>query len=147
MKMKTLTQVCFLMVLAVLTPLQLMAAEGGYIVIVNANNPVNSISKAEIQNYYLKKELVWSGNNSKVFPIDLPTSNVLKRRFSKEVLGKRTEQLGAYWNKAMGTGLKKPKVLKTDKAMIQKVGVFDGAIGYVTEGTDLGAKVKQVTVK
>jgi len=130
-----------------LCPLQAIAAEGGYIVIVNASNPNQELSKVQLQNYYLKKENIWTQSGAKAFPIDLPTSDVLSRRFAEEILDMKVQQLGAYWNKAKAQGLKKPKVIKTSQAVVLKVGTFEGGIGYVKDGTQLTAKVRAVAVQ
>lgn len=123
------------------------ADEGGYIIIVNAKNSVESISKDDIKLYFLKEKVVWDASQVKTFPIDLPISNIIRRRFTKDIIGKRMEQVGAYWNKARAAGKKKPKVLKSDRSVVLKVGVFEGAIAYVKTGTPLTAQVKEIVLQ
>ncbi len=119
----------------------------GYVVIVNVKNPVNSMSKSDIAKYYLREEKFWSESKAVAFPIDLAKSNVLMRRFSKDVVGLNVQKLGAYWNKAIAQGKKKPKVVKTDAEMIKKIGIFKGGIGYVDENTALNDKVKVISIE
>jgi len=124
----------------------LRANEGGYIVIVNAENAIEGLSKEELSKIFLKDKLKWDATGTKMFPIDLPVSNLMRRRFTKEVLGKEMQQIGAYWNKARAAGKKKPKVIKEESAVILKVGVFKGAIAYVKEDTSLSTQVKTINI-
>ena len=89
-------------------PHQVMSTETyGYVVIVNSNNPINQITKAHVQQLYLKSTNTWPDSHLKALPIDLPISNVLRRRFTAQILDKKMEQISAYWDKATAKGMKK----------------------------------------
>ena len=146
--MKVIALSCFFFVLTISigNVTNSYAKGGGYLVIVNAKNPIDSLTKAEVAGYFLKETVAWAGTGDKVFPIDLPMSNKMRGRFSQEVLGKKVQQIGSFWNKQRAKGMKKPKSVKTDKKMVLKIGTFKGGIGYVKAGTKLTKKVKVITV-
>lgn len=125
----------------------LRAADVDYALIVNVNNPIESISKDELKSYFLKQELKWKSTGIKVYPIDLPISDLLRRHFSENILGMKIQKVGSYWNKQMSKGVKKPKVIKKDKAIMLKIATFKGGIGYVNADLQLVSKVKRVTIE
>ena len=72
-----------------------------------------------------------------------PASSAARRRFSEDVLGRTIEAVRRYWNQQVfsGRGVPPPQV-DSEAAVVEYVLTHPGAIGYVTETTDVrGAKV------
>lgn len=123
---------------------QTSAAEERYVVIVNAANPVTSLSKDELSRIFLKKTSAW-GNGSRVLPADLVASSKVRARFSQDVHGKDTAAIKAYWQKMIfsGRGIP-PAELASSAEVVAFVAANRGAIGYVSEDASLGGTVKAI---
>lgn len=119
---------------------------GGYVVIVNADNPISEISKSELSGLMLKKRSKWS-NGVSVDPADLDSSSDVRAAFSEDVHGRSVTSIKNYWQRQIfsGRGVP-PKELKTDTEMVSHVSADPGAIGYVAPSASLSDKVKSVRV-
>jgi ABC-type phosphate transport system substrate-binding protein len=122
------------------------AAQEGYVLIVNAANPVSSISRDELSRIFLKKTAAWK-DGSRALPADLVASSRVRARFSQDVHGKETAAIKAYWQKMIfsGRGIP-PAELASSAEVIAFVAANRGAIGYVDAGASLGANVKAIRV-
>jgi ABC-type phosphate transport system substrate-binding protein len=121
------------------------AAEG-YQVIVNANNPVTSISKATLRNYFLGKSTRWPDGTA-VKPIDLSESSEVRAQFSKRVLGKQTAAVKSYWLSLIFAGRGTPPVqLESDEKVLAAVRASPAAIAYISPASPLGSSVKSIPV-
>ncbi len=129
--------------LAVLTA----AAEAGdYKVIVHPSVPVSSLSRAAVSSYFLKKVEHWP-DGTLVAPVDQTPSSALRQAFSKEILDKSTEMVGAYWQKQVFSGRATPPPAKaSDAEVIAFVKSSPGAIGYVSASAST-AGVKEIRVE
>ncbi len=143
--MKIKTFICIGVFLAVS---MLRAQVGSYKVVVNAGNPVASITKAELVDLFLKKATAWE-KGEKVSPVDLSENSSARMGFSKSVLGKTIDQIKAYWNYKIFSGLDTPPpVLNTDRAVLEFISENRNAIGYVSSSAPVdNASVKVLTVK
>lgn len=122
------------------------SAEGGFVVIVNAANPVASMSRDELSRIFLKKTAAW-GNGARVLPADLVASSRVRTRFSEAVHGKDTAAIKAYWQKMIFSGRGVPPAELASPAEVAAfVAANRGAIGYVAEDTVLDENVKTVRV-
>ena len=117
-----------------------------YAVIVNAANPVASISKEDLAKLFLKKTSTWStGQNAA--PVELPPSAKVREAFAREVLGKTLPQVKSYWQQQIFSGRDVPPPEKpTEGDVVAFVRANPNAIGYVTKGVNLGRGVKVVSV-
>jgi ABC-type phosphate transport system substrate-binding protein len=121
------------------------AAEG-YQVIVNSNNPITSISKATMRNYFLGKSTRWPDGTS-VKPIDLPDSSEVRAQFSKRVLGKQPAAVKSYWLSLIFAGRGTPPMqLESDEKVLAAVRASPTAIAYVSPSAPLGSGVKSIPV-
>lgn len=64
-------------------------------------------------------------------PVNLPADHVLRRHFSRAVLGASPEALEDYWNQQYFQGLLPPHVLGSEQAVLRFVASTPQAIGYV----------------
>ncbi len=116
-----------------------------YKIIVNTSNSVTSLTKAEASNYLLKKRSTWS-SGTEVAPVDLVAKSSVREAFSKEIHGKTTAQVRAYWQQSVFSGKETPpREMETDDKVIEFVKANAGAIGYVSAGANTTG-VKVITV-
>jgi ABC-type phosphate transport system substrate-binding protein len=113
-----------------------------YKVIVNASNPVSTISKAQLAKMFLKKSDSWS-TGALVVPVDQPERAAVRQSFSRDVLGKPPAAVKSYWNQLVFSGRSVPPQEKlSDADVINFVKSTPSAVGYVSES----AKTKGVKV-
>lgn len=142
---KTLGLLCALLI-QLLVLGQPSSAQQDMIVIVNAANPVSSISKAELGRIFLKKSAQWS-DGVRAEPVDLAPGSAVRGRFSQAVHGKETAAVKAYWQKMIFSGREvPPPELGTASEVIAFVAAHRGAVGYVGAGTSLGDRVKAISL-
>jgi hypothetical protein len=122
------------------------AAAEAVVVVVNAANPTAELSSDEVSKMFLKKTSRWA-SNEKVLPVDLVDSSALREAFSKQVHGKGTAAIKAYWQKMIFSGHDVPPPEKPSIAeALSYVRGNAGAIGYAPAGADLGPGVKVLKV-
>ena len=122
-------------------------AQDGYRVVVNAANPVSSLSKGEIAKLYLEKS-TW-GDGAAVAPVDQSAESSVRTVFTREVLGsgvaQATERMRMI-RKVSGGDL--PPAVASDRDVLAFVRLKPGAIGYVSLAADVqGVKVVAVSGK
>jgi ABC-type phosphate transport system substrate-binding protein len=122
-------------------------AEGasGFQLIVNRENPVTALSKAEASRLFFKKTTRWE-HGAQALPVDLNTSSSVRATFSKAVLGRSTSAVKAYWNKLIFSGRGVPPPEKSSDALVVSyVQGQTGAIGYVSATANVG-RVKVIRI-
>jgi ABC-type phosphate transport system substrate-binding protein len=123
------------------------AAAESVVVVVNAANPTAELSTDEVSKMFLKKTSRWAGNNEKVLPVDLVDTSALREAFSKQVHGKGTSAIKAYWQKMIFSGHDVPPPEKPSIGeALSYVRGNAGAIGYAPAGADLGPGIKVLKV-
>lgn len=102
------------------------------VVIVNAANPVRSMTSEEVAALYLARSRTFSsGEFALVF--DQPRDSALRRSFFKLVANMAIGQVNTYWSRLMFSGQEMPPhSLPTEQAVIDIVRRNPGAIGYVS---------------
>lgn len=124
-----------------------VSADSGFIVIVNASNPAESVSPEELSRMFLKKTVRWQ-DGSRVQPVDLIDSSPVRARFSRAVHGKDTSAIKAYWQKQIFSGRGVPPAeLGSAAEVVAFVGANRGAVGYVADGTTLRASVRALPLR
>ena len=119
---------------------------GGFKVIVNASNPLSTMSRNHAARIFLKKEEKWA-NGFAVTVVDLATDHPARKAFSTAVLGKEAAAVEAYWRKLIFSGMGSPPLkLASDTEVVTFVGKNVGSIGYVARDTELGGAVKELEV-
>ena len=116
-------------------------AEDSFKVIVNQANPVASLSKAKLAQYFLDRA-TWD-DGTPVAAVDLPATSPVRETFSRELLGMSVTSGSAKWG-AAGHG-DPPPTMATDREVLAFVRLKPGAIGYVASSTDTaGVKVLSI---
>ena len=130
-------------VLVMLAALPALAGEEAFRVVVNGNNPIASITRAELSAIYMKRTKSWSGGRE----ITAVEQSHLREEFSRAVHGKSVAYVTRYWQRLIfsGRGLP-PRQLPNDAAVLDFVKGNPGAIGYISRGTPAdGVKAIAVT--
>lgn len=134
----------FLMILSISHDLS--AQSSSYKVIVNKTNPVSSVEKDALSRYFLKKNTNWS-HGPKILPVDQRASSAVRKKFSKDILGRSANAIKSYWQQQIFSGRNVPPPTKSsDSGVIAYVTSHRGAIGYVSSAADT-SKVKVIQIR
>lgn len=140
------TGLCVLF-LALLMALRPAGAAEEFVVIVNAANPVTSVTNGQLSSLFLKKLTQWGGGLPAV-PVDLSPESPVRESFSRQVHRKSTPAVKAYWQQMIFSGREVPPAEKSSaREVVAFVTANRGGVGYVPAGTTLGSGVKTVEVK
>ena len=115
-----------------------------FAVIVNASNPVSTLSKDEVAKLFLKKTLAWQSGQS-ASPVELPATAKVREAFAREVLNKSVAQVRSYWQQQIFSGRDVPPPEKPNEdEVLAFVRANPNAIGYVSRTANMGRGVKVV---
>ena len=115
-------------------------------VIVNAGNPVASLSREETSRLFLRKVVTWKPGQI-VQPVDQAQDSPVRRAFSKAIHHKEIAGVRRYWDELIFTGQGAPPAERAnDEEVVAFVGASRGAIGYVGPSATLGRKVRSVRI-
>ena len=138
-------RVCAIAVFLILASANVWAQAKSYKVIVNPSNPVSSISREDVSRIFLKKTTKFSDGRG-ASPVDLPANSPTRESFSKDVHGKSSSAVDAYWQQLIFSGRDIPPAQKSESGVLDFVRSNGNAIGYVSPGADTGGvKVINVT--
>jgi ABC-type phosphate transport system substrate-binding protein len=122
------------------------ASAQGYVVVVNAANPVASLSKDKANNIFLKRVVKWD-DGKPVVAINQDKSSKARDAFTRAVHGKAVTAVDSYWQQQIFAGKDAPPAERgSDADVLAFVRATPGAIGYVGAGTALGGDVKAVPI-
>lgn len=129
----------------VLSAMQASAATT-FKVIVNNAVRVESLSKKEVSDLFMKRTAKWT-NGTPVTPVDQSDQSAIREEFSKSVHGKPTGAIKSYWQQQIFSGRGVPPVEQpSDSEVVALVRSSAGGIGYVDAGADTsGVKVITIT--
>ncbi len=115
------------------------------VVIVNANNPVQSLTIEDLKKYYENDIIRWS-DGKRIFLIDLSIDNSARQKFSTIVLKREAIDVAREWanRKLTNTGKNPPLVVKSELLVQARVGRILNAIGYLPKSHVTSDKVKIV---
>ncbi len=115
-------------------------------VIVNASNPVRSLSREDVAAFFLRRRTSWPGGGA-VAPVDLPAETSVRDTFSRQILHRSPSAVSAYWVQEIFAGRSEPPPVKSsDAAVVAYVSSTPGAIGYVTATVTVNGMVHDVAV-
>lgn len=119
---------------------------GSYKIIVNAANPVSSLSKDQVSKLFLKKVTKWDHGKS-ALPVDLIDTPV-RQKFSEEIHGKKVSAIKAYWQQKIFSGREVPPPEKaSDEEVLSYVQANPDAIGYISGSAAVdNAKIKVLNI-
>ncbi len=146
--MRKTISIIFTLLIFVLMGNPSTAQELPFKIIVNASNPVSSMTKSQVSNLFLKKVVEWE-DGLKVIPVDLVERLSVREKFTHEIHGREITAVNAYWMKQKFSGRNWPPLEKASyEEVLKYVKENIGAIGYIPESTQIeGNEVKVVLIK
>lgn len=113
-------------------------AADGYKVIVHSSNPASSLPREQVARFFLKQETAWPSGQA-VKPVDLERGSPTRAAFSTKVVQRAVPQVVAYLQQRLFSGrATPPPEVRTPAEVVSFVEQNEGAIGYVSEGTEIG---------
>jgi ABC-type phosphate transport system substrate-binding protein len=122
-------------------------ADGAYKLVVNAANPISSLTREEASRLFLKKVTMWK-DAKPVLIVDQKATSPVRESFTKEVHGRQVASVTSYWQQMIFSGRAVPPAEKsTDAEVAAYVAANPSAIGYVAANVELptGVKVVELT--
>lgn len=117
------------------------SAGADVVVVVAADNPVNSLSKSHIANIFLGRNNYLDGR-IRVVPVDQAEGSKARQEFYQEVVDWNPASLKAHWSKMIFTGRgKPPRQVAGDDAVKALIADHPGAIGYI-DASSVDSSVK-----
>ena len=122
------------------------AGETIFRLIVNVNNPVESLTRGQVSKLFLRKATSWSAGGL-VQPVDQAEGSRVREAFTNAVHHKTVGAVKAYWQQQVFSGRGVPPPEKgSDAEVTAYVNSNEGAIGYVSVNAKLdGVKAVSVT--
>ena len=120
------------------------AAEEQFVVVVNKDNPVNSLKQSAIKKIFLGRQAFWDdGHKIDVF---LLTEKPLQKDFITKMVNKSLRQFKMYWRRELysGTGVP-PHHFDNSQSLKAEVVANSRAIGYIN-AKELDNSIKPVVI-
>ena len=110
-----------------------------FLVIVNPSNPTHTAEREFVAAAFLKRTTSWSGGQA-IHPVDQRPNSAVRHSFSSQIVRRSVAAVRSYWQQRIfsGRGVPPPE-LDSDQAVVDYVGKYPGAIGYVSAQAKLGA--------
>lgn len=122
------------------------AARAEIAVIVNAQNPLNSLTRSQVTEFFLKKAKQWPSGTSVRF-FDQSDDSQIRKEFLRTVLLKSSRDIELYWiGQKLYSGHSAPTQLSSDAMMEIMVSRFPGAIGYISNDYVPSRPVKKINI-
>ncbi|BET57407.1 ABC transporter substrate-binding protein [Geobacter sp. 60473] len=133
-----------LVVLLVAVSVPEAARAADYVLVVNRDNPVRTLTEQEARLMFLGKKTAWPDGRS--VTIVLQDGNKAHSSFVQGVLHRSSQQYDIYWKKALFTGTAiPPRILKGDADVKAFVATTPTAVGYISpETVDGSVRVLEV---
>lgn len=129
-----------------LLPIGVMAA-ADIVVIVNEKNPVTTLKISELEDFFMKRNRLWSNGDAVRF-FDHRDENENRKIFLKKFVKKTSREVELYWiGEKIYTGNIAPIQITSDSMMSSMVSRFPGGIGYVSSKYKLPKNVKSIEIK
>ena len=123
--------------------LHIPLAKAELVVIVQADSPMQTLSKDEVERIFLKKLKVFP-NGDEAVPIGQLSRAEIDEQFYTKLSGKSKVELKAYWARLMFTGKDRPPKDGKDNDGVKTIVASDSrAIGFIEEAS-LDTRVKVV---
>ena len=122
------------------------AAEPSFKIVVNAANPVSTLSREELSRLFLKKVTSWK-DAKPVALVDQRPNTPVRESFTRDIHGRQVASVTSYWQQMIFAGRAIPPVEKaSDGDVATFVASNPAAIGYVSANADLPPGVKAIAI-
>lgn len=119
-------------------------ASGDFKLIVNRSVHAKEISRAQAKQIWMKNVARLSDGTEAV-PVDQSRDSPVREAFSREVLGRSTTAVEAFWSRQIFSGKQVPPAkVDNDAEVIAYVASVPGGLGYVARDRKLPDSVKEV---
>ena len=119
---------------ALMLGIAMAAAHAEVVVVVSAENPVQSLTRAELADIYLGR-LDRFSNGDRAVPIDQKDGSPARDEFYEEYIGRTPAQVKAHWSKLIFTGRgQPPRSVASGDAAADAVAGNPHAIAYIDSG-------------
>lgn len=123
-----------------------VARAEGIALIVNSQNPVSTLSRNIVSDFFLKKAKYWSDGMPVRF-FDKTEGSIGRKLFLDAIIKKSSRDVEIYWiGQKLYSGHSAPTQVSSDSMIEIMVSKFPGAIGYVSESYQLTRPVKKIPV-
>ncbi len=101
------------------------------VVVVSRANPVQSLSKSQVEDIFLGKSLAFPDGRRAV-PVDQAEGSEERGRFYTEVLGRTAAQIRTHWSRLVFTGRgRPPRSVGSREELVQVIANDPQSIGYI----------------
>jgi hypothetical protein len=128
--------------------LGLQASAGdSFVVVVHKDNAVESMSRKEISDIFLKVSARFGSGHDAV-PLDLEEASPVRAAFTRAIHNRSVKAVRWYWQKRrFAVGGTAPGQATSEANLLRFISTNDMGIGYVSAGTDIEAfPVKVITI-
>jgi ABC-type phosphate transport system substrate-binding protein len=116
-------------------------------VIVHESNPIDSISRSDLADYFLKQKTRWQSGRA-ITPVDQSEKSKTRDEFSRNVMGKEVPWVKSYWQRMIFSGRATPPAeLSADAEVLNLVSSDPDAIGYVSSVASTAPGVKVIELR
>lgn len=113
------------------------------VVVVSAENPVESLKANEVADLFLGRSLRFP-NGDTAMPVEQSEGSALQQEFYAQVLRRTAAQMKAHWSKLVFTGRgEPPRNVASDAAVLEMLAENPRAVGYI-DAASLTPQVKVV---
>jgi ABC-type phosphate transport system substrate-binding protein len=124
-----------------------VAESADFKVVVNASNPITTITAKELSGLFLKKDLTWPDGQT-VAAVDLQPDSPVRVEFTLAIHEKKVSAIKSYWQRQIFQGKAVPPMERSSEAeVVAFVATNPGGVGYVASATSLNARVKELRVE
>lgn len=119
------------------------AASAEIVVVVNKQNPVDSLNRRELVDLYMGRNQHYP-NGTLVLRLDQAPDSETRSQFYRALVNKSVAEVNAYWARLLFTGrASPPQVLDNSASVLDAVRQNPNAIGYV-DSRDVDNSVKVI---
>jgi ABC-type phosphate transport system substrate-binding protein len=109
------------------------ALAGDIYIVVNATNPVSTLTRNEALDLFMGRSRQFAGGLS-AQPLDQARNSTARSTFYRLLTGMDMSQVNSYWARLMFSGqTQPPRPLDNEEAMVEALKRSPGAIGYLTQ--------------
>ncbi|EWG99224.1 phosphate ABC transporter substrate-binding protein [Halomonas sp. BC04] len=137
--------------LGLLFTLAVGSASAEVVVVVSAQNPTESLSRAQLADIFLGR-LNRLPSGGVVTPFDQREGTDAHRAFYRDYLGQTPAQIKAHWSRLIFTGRgQPPRSVANDSAMADAVAASPEALGYLgstyLDASNVGDRLRVVVIE
>lgn len=132
-----------ILAVAIVLMLHALPASAEVVVVVNARNGIDRLSRQEVVNIFMGRYRKFP-DGATARPLDMNIESAERRIFYKKLLDKNLDEINAYWARLVFSGRTSPPAQsKSREQLLTELASDPNAIAYI-DRKDLGANVKVV---